>query len=303
MDENKKFLHYNGQRIAYCHYGNTAAPAIVLLMGLGLPGQAWPMTLLSYLLQEGFQIIIPDNRDCGDSFRFPAEKAVTEKEVGKAIMRALAFMPVSGNYALEDMALDVEKLLNELQIRRAHVVGISMGGMIAQVLATQCPNRVASIVTIASASGNPKTGLGNLKAIQALIARPKERTPEAVRAYFENVFYTLAGSDYKPEVGEMRFLLNAVDRIHYDAEGAYRQLLAILMSGNRAKQLRRLHVPTLVIHGTDDPLLPFEAGKELADLIPGARLESINGMGHQLPEKLMPRIGKLIARHFHANPA
>lgn len=303
MDNDKKFLNYNGQRIAYSQYGNAAAPAIVLLMGLGLPGQAWPMPLLSYLLQEGFQVIVPDNRDCGDSFRFPAEKALTEKEIGKAIVRALAFLPVAGHYALEDMALDVEKLLNELQIRRAHVVGISMGGMIAQVLATQCPNRVASLVSIASASGNPKTGLGNLKAIQALISRPEEKTPEAVRAYFENVFNVLAGPDFKPEADEMRRLLEEVDRIHYDTEGTYRQLLAILMSGNRAKQLRRLHVPTLVIHGTDDPLLPHAAGEEVAELIPGARLESIKGMGHQLPEKLMPRIGKLIARHCHANPA
>lgn len=303
MKREKTFLDYNGQRIAYCQYGNPTAPAIVLLMGLGLPGHVWPETLLSYLLNEDFQIIVPDNRDCGDSFRFPAEMAITEKDVAKAIVRTLAFLPVSGCYALEDMALDVEKILNHLQIRRSHIVGISMGGMIAQVLATQCPNRIASVVSIASASGNPKTGLGNFKALQALLKRPEKKTKESVRIYFEGVINALSGEKYRPDKQEMARLLKEVDKIHYDVEGTYRQLLAILASGNRSKQLARLHVPTLVIHGSDDPLLPLAAGKETAELIRGSRLEVINGMGHQLPEKLIPHIGGLIANHCHANPA
>ena len=148
MDGEKKYLNYNGQRIAYRQFGNADAPAIVMLMGLGLSSGAWPMPLLSFLLQEGFQIILPDNRDCGDSFRFPTGRIVTEREVSKAIIRAIAFLPVHGFYTLEDMAFDVENVLNELRIRRAHIVGFSMGGMIAQVLATQCPNRIASLISI-----------------------------------------------------------------------------------------------------------------------------------------------------------
>ena len=302
MDGEKKYLNYNGQRIAYRQFGNADAPAIVMFMGLGLSSGAWPMPLLSFLLQEGFQIILPDNRDCGDSFRFPTGRIVTEREVSKAIIRAIAFLPVHGFYTLEDMAFDVENVLNELRIRRAHIVGFSMGGMIAQVLATQCPNRIASLISISSACGNPKTGLGNFRAIKSLLSYPKTKKKELCRRYFETLFTTLAGERYKPNGEELKSLMETVEKTNYDIEGAYRQIFAILTSGNRTKQLRRIYVPTLVIHGTDDPLIPLAAGREVAELIPNAKIESIQGMGHQLPETLMPHMGKLIARHFHANP-
>lgn len=228
-------LYYNGFKLAYRRYGASDAPAVVLIMGLGMSSAAWPTSLIAHLVREGFQVITPDNRDCGESSRCTDMKA-DGRNVASAVAQALLRRKVTSAYALEDMALDVERLLNYLSIRRAHIVGISMGGMIAQVAAVQSPNRVASLTSIASASGNPRTGFG-------------------------------------------------------------------LASGDRSWQLRRLAAPSLIIHGTADPLLPLAAGRETADLIPNARFEVIEGMGHQLPEALVPELGALIAEHCHRHPA
>ena len=149
-------LYYNGFKLAYRRYGASDAPAAVLIMGLGMSSAAWPTSLIAHLVREGFQVITPDNRDCGESSRCTDMKA-DGRNVASAVAQALLRRKVTSAYALEDMALDVERLLNYLSIRRAHIVGISMGGMIAQVAAVQSPNRVASLTSIASASGNPRT--------------------------------------------------------------------------------------------------------------------------------------------------
>ena len=154
-------LYYNGFKLAYRRYGASDAPAVVLIMGLGMSSAAWPTSLIAHLVREGFQVITPDNRDCGESSRCTDMKA-DGRNVASAVAQALLRRKVTSAYALEDMALDVERLLNHLSIRRAHIVGISMGGMIAQVAAVQSPNRVASLTSIASASGNPRTGFGRL---------------------------------------------------------------------------------------------------------------------------------------------
>lgn len=153
-------LYYNGFKLAYRRYGASDAPAVVLIMGLGMSSAAWPTSLIAHLVREGFQVITPDNRDCGESSRCTDMKA-DGRNVASAVAQALLRRKVTSAYALEDMALDVERLLNYLSIRRAHIVGISMGGMIAQVAAVQSPNRVASLTSIASASGNPRTGFGS----------------------------------------------------------------------------------------------------------------------------------------------
>lgn len=296
-------LDYNGYQFAYSCYGDADAPAIVLIMGLGMAGVAWPPSLISYLVREGFYVVVPDNRDCGESARF-TEFSADGRDVAKAVALTLCRRRVTSGYALEDMAFDVERLLDHLGIRRAHVTGISMGGMIAQVMATQCPNRVASLISIASASGNPDTGLGNWKAIWTLLRKPADIQTEAgLRNYFAKVFRVLSGPVYQPDEAEMNSMLNRLPSLHYDAEAMYRQLLAILASGDRSAQLARVLTPTLVIHGTADPLLPFTAGEEVARVMPKAELVPITGMGHQLPEKLMPQIGALIAGHCHRHPA
>ena len=295
-------LQYNGYRFAFSRWGDRDAPAIMLIMGLGMPGIAWPETLIAMLVREGFQVIVPDNRDCGKSSRFD-DFVPDGKDVAEAIARTLLRRRVTSGYALEDMAFDLERILNELGIRRVHVVGISMGGMIAQVMAVQCPNRVATLTSIASASGNPSTGLGRATAIWKLLKKPESDSTEGLRNYFRGVFTALAGPKYQPAEPELESMLNRIETFNYDPAAMYRQLLAILASGDRAWQLARLQLPTLVIHGTADPLLPLAAGEETARLIPEAKLVSIQGMGHQLPEALVPEIGSLIAGHCHTHPA
>ena len=274
-------LYYNGFKLAYRRYGASDAPAVVLIMGLGMSSAAWPTSLIAHLVREGFQVITPDNRDCGESSRCTDMKA-------------------DGRNA----ASAVAHLLNHLSIRRAHIVGISMGGMIAQVAAVQSPNRVASLTSIASASGNPRTGFGRLNAVWTLLRKPDNlNTEEGLRDYFARVFTTLSGPAYKPSGEELESMLGMLGSLHYDPDGTARQLLAILASGDRSWQLRRLAAPSLIIHGTADPLLPLAAGRETADLIPNARFEVIEGMGHQLPEALVPELGALIAEHCHRHPA
>ena len=295
-------LQYNGYRFAYRRFGDRDAPAVMLIMGLGMPGSAWPDSLIAGLVREGFQVIIPDNRDCGRSSRF-TEFEVDGTDVAKAVALTLMRRRVVSGYALEDMAFDLERILAALGIRRAHVVGISMGGMIAQVMAVQCPNRVATLTSIASASGNPSTGLGHVRAIWKLLKKPRAQTPDGLKAYFRDVFSVLSGKRFRPSSEELEVMLKKIETFDYDPAAMYRQLLAILASGDRSWQLARLQLPTLVIHGTDDPLLPLSAGEETAKLIPGARLVALEGMGHQLPEPLIPEIGSLIAAHCHAHPA
>lgn len=264
-------LYYNGFKLAYRRYGASDAPAVVLIMGLGMSSAAWPTSLIAHLVREGFQVITPDNRDCGESSRCTDMKA-DGRNVASAVAQALLRRKVTSAYALEDMALDVERLLNYLSIRRAHIVGISMGGMIAQVAAVQSPNRVASLTSIASASGNPRTGFGRLNAVWTLLRKPDNlNTEEGLRDYFARVFTTLSGPAYKPSGEELESMLGMLGSLHYDPDGTARQLLAILASGDRSWQLRRLAAPSLIIHGTADPLLPLAAGRENADLIPNAR--------------------------------
>lgn len=244
-------LYYNGFKLAYRRYGASDAPAVVLIMGLGMSSAAWPTSLIAHLVREGFQVITPDNRDCGESSRCTDMKA-DGRNVASAVAQAL--------------------------LRR--------------------------ITSIASASGNPRTGFGRLNAVWTLLRKPDNlNTEEGLRDYFARVFTTLSGPAYKPSGEELESMLGMLGSLHYDPDGTARQLLAILASGDRSWQLRRLAAPSLIIHGTADPLLPLAAGRETADLIPNARFEVIEGMGHQLPEALVPELGALIAEHCHRHPA
>ena len=274
----------------------------MLLMGLGLSMEAWPEGIISGLLAEGFQVITPDNRDVGASFRFTGWQP-GRGDVARAIVRTVLGLSVTGEYALEDMALDIERLLDHLGIRRVHVAGVSMGGMIAQVFATQCPNRVATLTSISSAVGNPKTGLGSLRAILAVAGTGDASSPEAIKAHFRTVLTALSGSKYRPTPEELEDAIKSAPRIGYDPVATRRQLIALLASGNRAKAVGQLRTPTLVIHGTEDPLLPFAAGEETARLIRGAKLIPVEGLGHQLPPSLMGAYAKWIAEECHAHPA
>lgn len=286
----------------YESYGAASAQPIVLIMGLGMHGKMWPDSLIAGLMRSGFRVIVIDNRDCGRSY-FYQDYRVRDSELIKSIGRALLRLPVKAPYSLNDMAADIEMLLDHLQIRRSHVVGFSMGGMIAQVFATNYPNRVASLTSISSAVGNPKTGLGKMTAIYAILRGHEElKTQEDIIEHAKKVMHCFEGSLYREKDRDIEKYISEKEWMGYNMDGLKRQLLAILASGDRSAQLRQVCTPSLVIHGTDDPLLPFQAGKETADLLSQSRFLPITGLGHQLPLALVPLLVKEITLHCMKNP-
>ena len=213
-----------------------------------------------------------------------------------AVARTLARRKVSAAYDLDDMADDVAALADGLGIGRFHVAGFSMGGMIAQTLALRHPERILSLASLSSATGNPATGLGRLGTIWKII-RPRgpARTKEEAREEMREILLALSGPAFRGDVEALERMLDRIEDTPLDMEATKRQLLAILASGNRSEALGQIRVPTLVIHGTADPLLPFAAGEETAAVIPGARLEPVEGMGHEVPAALGRRYAELVA--------
>lgn len=285
----------NGITLAYESAGSASAPAMVLVMGLGMPLVFWPDALVEGLVKAGFRVVRLDNRDCGLSSRVTEGPHVP---IPAAMARSMMGLEVHAPYDLADMAADVTGLMDALGIEKAHVVGASLGGMIAQVMAARVPRRVASLVSIMSGSGNPFVSVSRPRALGAILHRP-ERPGEvdSVTDYLVHVMQVIGSSRYPPEPKALRAHCERVARRGYDSHGIARQMLAMLSSGDRREELARIRVPTLVIHGTDDPLIPKAAGREVARLVPGAKLLEFDGMGHDLPAELVPKIVAAIAAH------
>jgi proline iminopeptidase len=287
--------------IEYESLGDPARPAIVLIMGLGMQLTGWPDSFCQALVARGYRVIRFDNRDCGLSGRVPAKKRAN---LLLAMAAAALGLPVRTPYTLADMAGDTIGLMDSLGIARAHIVGASMGGMIAQVLATKFPQRVLSLTSIMSTSGNRRVSKPTKPARKALLSRPADpKNPESVIEHLVEMFGIIGSPAYPSTREELRLRLgHSVRRAYYPA-GVARQLLASIASGDRRKQLRSIGAPTLVIHGADDPLVPLAAGRDTAQSIPGAELLVVEGMGHDFPEALMPRLATAIADHCDKNPA
>ena len=290
------FAHLKTGRFHYEVFGDKQLPAVLLIMGLGMPAAGWTRSFISMLLEKSLRVITVDNRDAGLSEHFSHLK--TSMSVPAAIGRTLLRLPVQAPYLLEDMALDLVQLLDELKLQRAHVVGASMGGMIGQTLASIRPSRVASLTSVMSASGNPRTGLGKLRAIYSILMHSGDLSTEDGREkHLERVFMTLKSPSYEYSAQEKHELLHEMSRYEIDQAAGERQLLAILASGDRSGDIARITAPTLVIHGEDDPLLPLAAGKEVADLIPKSEFISLPRMGHDLPPIHFETITRSIASH------
>ena len=285
----------NGLNIEYESLGSPADPAIVLIMGLGMQLVAWPDAFCEGLAGRGFRVIRFDNRDCGLSGKIHPKK---RPNLLLAFASAWLKLPVRAPYTLEDMAADAIGLLDALGIERAHIVGASMGGMIAQVLAARYPQRVLSLTSIMSSSGNAKVSRAKPEAMKALLSQPSDpKDPDQVIEHLVGVFGVIGSPGYPAERGELRRrIAHSVRRGYYPA-GTARQLLAILASGDRRALLGRIAAPTLVIHGADDPLVPVAAGRDTAQHIKGAQLKVIDGMGHDLPPGLLPELVEAIAAH------
>jgi proline iminopeptidase len=290
----------NGLQVDCEVHGEPGAPAVLLVMGLGMPAALWPDRVVQTLAGAGFRVITFDNRDAGGSTRL---EGAPVPNVLRAIWRALRHRPVSAPYTLEDMAADTVGMLDALGVERAHVVGASMGGMIGQVIAAKYPSRVLSLTSIMSNSGNParRVAFGRWKALRAIIRRPPPPEDiDAVVRHLMRVFGVIGSPAFRHELESMRPLFERVARRGLYRAGTSRQLLAILATGDRRPLLQQVTVPTLVLHGADDPLVPLAAGIDTAANITGSRLEVVPGMGHDFPPGLMARLAGRIAEHCRA---
>lgn len=293
----------NGVMLDVEDHGDRVAPPLLLIMGLGMPAAAWPEAFVARLVDAGLRVVAFDNRDAGHSTKLRSAKL---PNLQLAIARALLRLPVRAPYTLDDMAQDAAALLDALGIARAHVVGASMGGMIAQLLAARHPQRVLSLTSIMSSTGNPspRVALGKRRALRAIIDRPRNLDDvQQVTDHLMHVFGVIGSPGFASEPQALRAHLERVARRGYDPAGAARQLLAILATGDRRPLLARIGAPTLVIHGGDDPLVPVAAGVETAQHIRGAQLKVIAGMGHDFPDALLPDIAAAIVTHVRAAQA
>ena len=288
-------LRCNGLEIEYESLGDPAAPAILLIMGLGMQLLAWPDAFCESLVAHGYRVIRFDNRDVGLSARAGGGK---RPNLLWAMLAARLGLPQHPPYTLSDMADDAIGLIDGLEIAQAHIVGASMGGMIAQLLAARFPERVLSLTSIMSSSGNTRLGRPKPMALKALLSRPADaHDAEAVIDHLVRVFGVIGSPGFPPDPAELRQRLGRSVRRGYYPEGVARQLHAVIAAGDRRSLLQTIVAPTLVIHGGADPLVPPEAGRDTARNIPGAKLMLIEGMGHDLPPALYERLAQAIVAH------
>ena len=277
----------NGIEIEYEDYGAKDAPSVLLIMGLGAQLTLWPMPMVDQLVERGYRVIRYDNRDIGLSTKFDSEPAPAITAIVAALM--MGTKP-DVPYLLSDMAADAVGLLDALGIGRAHVMGASMGGMIAQMVAALYPDRVLSLTSIMSTTGNPSLPAATAEAMAVLTTRPDSADEAAIVAHGIKVEKTIGSPGYPTDENVLRERVLRDFRRMYYPPGFARQMAAIVASGDRREALKKITAPTMVIHGADDPLVPLAGGRDTAETIPGARIVEIAGMGHNLPEVLIPEV-------------
>jgi pimeloyl-ACP methyl ester carboxylesterase len=272
---------------------------LLLIMGLAAQMIHWDDDFCRQLAARGFRVIRFDNRDIGKSTRLTGGKRLTPLELLK--LRFLK-IPVQASYKLRDMAEDTTGLMDVLGIKSAHLVGASMGGMIAQEIAISFPQRVRSLTSIMSSTGNPKDPPPTREAAALLMAAPPATKQEYIER-FAKTWKILRGGSFPEDEALDRSRAERTYERGLNPAGVGRQLRAILASGSRKQRLRSVKVPTLVIHGTVDPLVRPQAGRDTAASIPGAKLLMIEGMGHALPIPIWPQIIDAIDKHAHGAAA
>jgi proline iminopeptidase len=283
----------NGITIEYEEIGVPEAPVILLVMGLGMQLIAWPDSFCEGLAARGFRVVRFDNRDIGLSTRMPS---VGPLALTAIMARAFLGLPVRPPYTLDDMARDTVGLMDALRIGRAHIVGASMGGMIAQIVAIERPERVRSLTSIMSTTGDRDLP-GPSDRVRRALLRPRPRNKAMAVERTMEMFRLIGGGHYPPTEAELRARVERAVRRSFRPDSFRRQLIAIQAAPSRARKLQSVRAPTLVLHGTHDPLVPLAAGEDTSANIPGARLRVVPGMGHSLPEALIPLLVDEIAGH------
>lgn len=285
----------NGLTLEYEEFGNPRDPAILLIMGLGGQLTVWPESFCRRLANAGFRVIRFDNRDVGLSTKIDWQE---RSHLLGAAVASLIHMPVRAPYLLDDMAQDAVGLLDALNIPRAHVVGVSMGGMIAQLVAAKFPQRVDRLVLMMTSSGNPRLPQSKLRVRLRLVQRPSGRDRDSLIQHQLETLRVVGSPGYPADPAVVRqHIERSMARCFYP-RGYMHHLLAILASGSRTKVLPRIHAPTRIIHGAADPLVPLPAAHDLHRRIVGSDLDIIRGMGHDFPEPLLPRLADSVLSHL-----
>ncbi|RYF40818.1 MAG: alpha/beta fold hydrolase [Comamonadaceae bacterium] len=270
-------------------------PVVLLIMGLGMQLIAWPEPFVQALVEAGFRVVRFDNRDVGLSQQF--DHLGTPNLVWESLKHRLG-LPVNAPYRLHDMAGDTLGVLDALNIAQAHVVGVSMGGMIAQRLALAAPQRVLSLASIMSSSGARGLPGPKPQVLRALLGRPQRPGEAGIVDHYIKLFKVIGSPAYPLDEAALRERILLGTRRNFHPDGTLRQMVAIAADSTRAQELARLRMPTLVVHGKADPLVPFACGQDTARRIPGAQLFGVEGMGHDLPPGVVERLLQPLIPHL-----
>ncbi len=266
----------NGLQIAYETFGDPADPSVVLVMGLGTQMLAWPEPFCEDLAARGHHVVRFDNRDVGASTHLSE----------RGTPRLLELVARRAGYTVRDMADDTLGLLDALGLGRVHLVGASMGGFIAQTVALSAPERLSSLTLIMTSTGSRRVGQASPQMVKRLLRRPEVRNAEQAADAMVATFRVIGSPGFVMDEERLRAVAVRAYERGYDPAGYRRQLAAVTAQPNRTEALSRLDVPTVVLHGLADPLVPVSGGLALARAIPGARFVGFHGMGHDLPRPL-----------------
>ena len=277
--------------LEYDHFGNPTDPALLLIMGFTAQMVAWDEEFCTQLADRGHFVIRFDNRDCGLSTKLHGVPSNSDAVIMAAMMET-EMPPVP--YTLSDMAADAMKVLDHLNIERAHIMGASMGGMIAQTVAIEHPHRVKTLISIMSQPGELTVGQATPEAMELIVTPAPSDRDEYIA--FAPKWQLWQSKKYRSDEVSRRNAIRDFDRSNYP-EGGPRQMAAIYASGSRAEGLQKLQIPTLVIHGTEDQLITPSGGERTAELIPNSTLLMVDDMGHDMPQPLWPLYLDAITKH------
>ncbi len=290
----EKYVRANGIDLAYDEFGDRHSPVILLIMGLGTQMIAWPEPFCRGLAERGYRVIRFDNRDIGLSQKMDGARV---PHIIKVAAYSRFNLPIKVPYRLDTMAQDAIGLLDALDIEAAHIVGASMGGMIAQLMAGHSPFRVLSLTSIMSTSGRKSLPGVERKVALHMLRRPVSADTDALLDYSMRTWRLIGSPAYQPTDDALREKISVSFQRSFYPQGHTRHMAAIMASGDRVAVLRKITAPTLVIHGKADPLVPVAGGIDTARLVRGAKLELIDGMGHDLPQPLLAHFVELISAH------
>lgn len=275
----------------------TGRPVVLLIMGLGMQLIAWPPAMVQAIADAGFRVVRFDNRDIGLSQHFDYLGSPSLLWEGLKFRMGWRIRPP---YSIEDMAADTVGVLDALHIGKAHVVGVSMGGMIAQRVAVLAPSRLLSLTSIMSSSGARGLPEASPAVARVLLSRPAGRGVQAAIDHTVKLLKAIGSPGFPMNDAEIREKVAAAAQRSFHPQGILRQMVAVAADSTRASALARVTAPTLVVHGQADRLVPMACGQDTARRIPGARFESIEGMGHDLPPGVVDRLLALLIPHFKA---